>query len=225
MIRLCAADEQHLMDVASQRNVYLEGNILKLIESDNEDFQAYLKKAKELDQTNRKKRLDITKQFQAQNKALEKKAEENALLNGELQEALNASKESANKIMEQNKKLQESHSKNENLMEDLQEALEKAENAKKTALNDLNVLQQKTQFELIGNIVNVALWIIVGVGVSTTIMYGLSIWTGHETTLLGNTWSNMFGILLTNSFSIIGTIMGVKYATNDNGHKEKKDTQ
>jgi hypothetical protein len=36
---------------------------------------------------------------------------------------------------------------------------------------------------------------------------------GMDTTLLGNAWTNMFGILLTNSFSIIGTIMGVKYAT------------
>ena len=31
--------------------------------------------------------------------------------------------------------------------------------------------------------------------------------------------SNLFGILLTNSFSIIGTIMGVKYAS-DNKEKE-----
>jgi hypothetical protein len=29
---------------------------------------------------------------------------------------------------------------------------------------------------------------------------------------LGSTWSNMLGILLTNAFSIIGTIMGVKYS-------------
>ncbi len=36
---------------------------------------------------------------------------------------------------------------------------------------------------------------------------------GQESTFLGSTWSNMFSILLTNSFSIIGTIMGVKYAS------------
>lgn len=36
-----------------------------------------------------------------------------------------------------------------------------------------------------------------------------------NTVLLGSTWSNMFSILLTNSFSIIGTIMGVKYASEE----------
>jgi hypothetical protein len=35
----------------------------------------------------------------------------------------------------------------------------------------------------------------------------------YERTIIESTWSNLFGILLTNSFSIIGTIMGVKYAT------------
>ena len=38
---------------------------------------------------------------------------------------------------------------------------------------------------------------------------------GLDTVLLGSTWSNMFSILLTNSFSIIGTIMGVKYASEE----------
>ena len=47
----------------------------------------------------------------------------------------------------------------------------------------------------------------------TTLMYVIALLAGADTTLLGNAWSNMFGILLTNSFSIIGTIMGVKYAT------------
>lgn len=47
--------------------------------------------------------------------------------------------------------------------------------------------------------------------------------TGRDTTLLGNTWSNMFGILLTNSFSIIGTIMGVKYASEGSGKIDKQD--
>ena len=37
-----------------------------------------------------------------------------------------------------------------------------------------------------------------------------------DTALLGNTWSSLLGILLTNSFSIIGTIMGVKYASESN---------
>jgi len=30
---------------------------------------------------------------------------------------------------------------------------------------------------------------------------------GMDTDIIGSTWSNMFGILLTNSFSIVGTIL------------------
>ena len=42
-----------------------------------------------------------------------------------------------------------------------------------------------------------------------------------DTDIIGSTWSNMFGILLTNSFSIIGTIMGVKYATDNKKQTDK----
>jgi len=41
-----------------------------------------------------------------------------------------------------------------------------------------------------------------------------------ETQIIGSTWSNMFGILLTNAFSIVGTIMGVKYANDSVKDKE-----
>jgi hypothetical protein len=44
-------------------------------------------------------------------------------------------------------------------------------------------------------------------------MYIISIFANKDTQMIGSTWSNMFGILLTNAFSIIGTIMGVKYAS------------
>jgi hypothetical protein len=37
---------------------------------------------------------------------------------------------------------------------------------------------------------------------------------GKDTQVISAAWSNIFGILLTNAFSIIGTIMGIKYATN-----------
>lgn len=36
-----------------------------------------------------------------------------------------------------------------------------------------------------------------------------------DTQIIGSTWSNMFSVLLTNAFSIVGTIMGIKYATQD----------
>ena len=90
---------------------------------------------------------------------------------------------------------------------------EEAEESKDKALEDLEVMQKKTQFELISTIVKVALVVILGVGVITTVMYALALTTGADTQIIGSTWSNMFGILLTNAFSIVGTIMGVKYAT------------
>jgi hypothetical protein len=90
---------------------------------------------------------------------------------------------------------------------------EEAEKGMGQALEDLELMQKKTQFELISTIVRVALVIIIGVGVLTTVMYGLALFSGTDTQIIGSTWSNMFGILLTNAFSIVGTIMGVKYAT------------
>lgn len=83
---------------------------------------------------------------------------------------------------------------------------------KEDALHELEVLQKKTQTEMVEQIVKVALWIILGVGVITTGLYVLALVKGYEVKIIESTWSNMFSILLTNSFSIIGTIMGVKYA-------------
>jgi hypothetical protein len=100
-------------------------------------------------------------------------------------------------------------------MDELRDALKKAEDAKNNAENDLDILQKKTQFELIGSIIKVALWIIIGVGVVTSLLYFSALMTGKDTKILESAWSNMFGILLTNSFSIIGTIMGVKYASKE----------
>jgi hypothetical protein len=74
---------------------------------------------------------------------------------------------------------------------------------------------KKNQSELIKTIVKVALAVIVGVGFVTTLLYWMAIVTGKDTQIIGSTWSNMFSVLLTNAFSIVGTIMGIKYATQD----------
>ena len=169
-----------LLKLAKEKKIYLEGNILKVLSADAGDteFIEYLKNCKNRDVDSRRKRLEITKQIQSQNKDLVTAQEANM-----------------------------------KLMEDLKVALDASTHAKEVAEADLDLLQKKTQTELIGTIVRVALWIVVGVGVTTTLIYTIAMITGVDTTLIGNTWSNMFGILLTNSFSIIGTIMGVKYAT------------
>ena len=63
--------------------------------------------------------------------------------------------------------------------------------------------------------------VVPAVGVVTTILYWMAIVTNQDTQIIGSTWSNMFSVLLTNAFSIVGTIMGIKYATQE-GSKEKK---
>jgi len=166
---------------AKTKKVYVEGNFVKILKNDlDDDVSLYIAECKTKDRLARKKRLDVTKQVQSQNKELEQAAEDN-----------------------------------EKLMLDLQLALKDAEELRDAAVEDLDLMQKRTQFELIGLIVKVALVIIIGVGVLTTIMYVVAMLANKDTTILGNAWSNLFGILLTNSFSIIGTIMGVKYATGE----------
>jgi hypothetical protein len=98
----------------------------------------------------------------------------------------------------------------------LKEAIEIEKDA---ALNDLDASIKKSQNELIKVIVKSALFVIMSVGFITTIMYSFAILSNKDTQIIGSTWSNMFSVLLTNAFSIVGTIMGIKYATSDNQTK------
>lgn len=180
MITVNDETKKQLLKEYNENKVYLEGNIIRIIDGeDDKEFIDYLETCLENDKNNRKKRLEITKQIQTQNKELIDWRDENQKLTNELQDALESSKR-----------------------------------AKDVVQYDLDVLQKKTQFELIGSIVKIALWIIVGVGISTTLLYFSVLMSGKENKILESTWSNLFGILLTNSFSIIGTIMGIKYGNN-----------
>jgi len=194
MIEVTKHTRDILLGVAKKRKVYVEGNFLKLLKAPDGDteFEEYLRLCKEKDSTARRKRLQVTKQVQQQNKELVDKQKETDELMIELQQALESAKESE---------------------EEANQLRQEAEEGKDKALEDLELMQKKTQFELISTIVKVALYVIVGVGVLTTVMYGLALISGTDTQIIGSTWSNMFGILLTNAFSIVGTIMGVKYAT------------
>jgi hypothetical protein len=183
-----------LLKLANEKRIYLEGNILKVISANDGDseFIEYLNICRNRDKDSRIKRLSVTKQVQKQNKELVAKQKETDSLMIELQNAL----DSAQKAEEEANKLREV-----------------AEKSKDKALEDLDLIQRKSQFKLIGTIVRVALFVILGVGILTTVMYAFAIVTDKETQIIGSTWSNMFGILLTNAFSIVGTIMGVKYAS------------
>jgi 5'-3' exonuclease len=182
-----------LIHLAKNKKIYLEGNILKILDAEeDEDFRKYLDMCKERDKTARKKRLQVTKQVQNQNKELVNKQEENDALMVDLQDALEEAK---------------------NATWEAEKLKEEAEKGKEQALEDLELIQKRSQFELIGMIVRIALIVICGVGLVTTVMYVIAMMTGQDTQIIGSTWSNMFGILLTNAFSIVGTIMGVKYAS------------
>jgi hypothetical protein len=219
-MKLCDKDIEFILGL-KKKNIWLEGNIIKLIKADEgSEFDQYLKDAANRDKESRKKRLEITKQIQEQNRELIAQKEENERLMEELKDSLADMEKSSTQIESQNSELLIWKEENERISSQLRDALteaeeakEQAEIAKTAAETDLDLLQKRTQFELIGTIVKIALWIIVGVGVTTTVIYLVALFTSKDTQIIGSTWSNMFGILLTNAFSIIGTIMGVKYAS------------
>ena len=189
MVEVTEHTRNVLLEVAKKRKIYIEGNFLKILKAPKGDkeFEEYLKICKEKDSNARKKRLDVTKQVQEQNKQLEAKQSENESLMQELQTALDQA--------------------------ELSKA--EAEKLRDAAVEDLETLQKKSQFELVGRIVKIALIVIMGVGLITTALFAYTLVIGQENPILESTWSNLFGILLTNSFSIVGTILGVKYATGE----------
>lgn len=223
MIKFDKNTKKQLIELYESRKICLEGNVLKLIDADgDEKFEEYLEFAINKDKETRRKRLDITKKVQTQNTQLAKSEKENIRVNKQLTKALDEaeiSKEEAIRAKDdairakddaEASKIEALHQKRK-----AEKAKKEAENAKQEAINDLELMQKKTQFELIGTIVKVALWVILGVGITTTLIYVVALFSEADTTVIGSTWSNIIGILLTNAFSIIGTIMGVKYASKE----------
>jgi hypothetical protein len=228
MIKIDKNTKSQLLELFKTKKISLEGNILKVIDSDGDpDFDKYIQEATEKDKEVRRKRLDVTRQVQSQNTDLTKWKKENERVNKQLKLALEEAEES-NKAMlvaKQEAELalgdaQKAKIDAENARIEAEKARQEAEQAKKLAENDLELMQKKTQFELIGSIVKVALWVIMGVGGVVTAVYLIALFKGLNTDVIGSTWTNIVSILLTNSFSIVGTIMGVKYANQDN-NKDK----
>jgi hypothetical protein len=220
-MKLNKETKKQLLELWKTKKISLEGNILKILQSDDDsEFQSYLNDSIEKDKDNRRKRLDITRQVQFQNAELVNWKVENEKIQEELKKLLHQSEcamHEAQRLKEEAESARESAEismkEAEQSKEEALEAKVLAENAKKTAENDLDLIQKKSQFELIGTIVKVALYVILGVGFITTGMYLFAILKGTDTQVIGSTWSNIIGILLTNAFSIVGTIMGVKYAS------------
>ena len=193
-MELTKTDRDLLLKLSKDKKIFLEGNIVKVIKAaeGDKEFKDYLEECRRRDTNARRKRLHVTKQVQEQNKELERANDENVKLMEELKDSLDETSK---------------------LKDAAEQAREVAEVAKDEALQDLEVMQKKTQFELISIIVRLALAVIVGVGITTSALYAFVLYMGYDSKIIESTWSNLFGILLTNSFSIVGTIMGVKYAT------------
>jgi len=221
MIKIDSNTKKTLMDLYTKKGIGLEGNITKLIDTeDDEDFKKYLKDCETKDGDKRRKRLEMTKKIQKQNEELVTINEKNEKMMEDLQSTLKETEEQRVKIETQNEELIAWREENEKIQQDLQReminserARIQAEEAKTNAINDLDILQKRNQTELISTIVRVALYIIVGVGIITTGVYVFTLVMGKDTQVISAAWSNIFGILLTNAFSIVGTIMGIKYAT------------
>ena len=214
MIRFDKKTKQQLLELWESKKIGLEGNLLKLIDGElDEDFNKYLEESSEKDKESRRKRLELTKQIQLQNQELLNWKVENERIQSELRESLFKTEESMNQANFARLESEELRIEAESAKEDAIKSKLSAEQAKNIALSDLDIMQKKTQFELISVIVKVALCVILGVGIVTTLLYAIVLIKGVDNPIVSSTWSNLFGILLTNSFSIIGTIMGIKYAT------------
>jgi Fe2+ transport system protein B len=217
MIKIDKKTKEELIHLHQTKRISLEGNILKVIDVDGDiDFQKYVNESIEKDNATRKKRLEITKQIQKQNKELTDWKTENERIHAELLETLELNRVAIVEAENAKEEAEVSKEKAEKSMIEALTARAEAENAKANAENDLELIQKKSQFELIGTIVKVALWVIMGVGITTTVMFLIALFAGVDTSVIGSTWSNIIGILLTNAFSIVGTIMGVKYASEKN---------
>lgn len=212
---------KQLIELQKQKDICLEGNILKLFKVNNDkEFETYLEYCNTKDKDARKKRIGITKQVQEQNIRLSHLVDENKKMMEDLQNKITEIEESKLTFEVQNRELEEWKKENIQLTERLQTEMMNAQSAKSEALkakemaeNDLDLLQKKNQTELISTIVKVALYVIIGVGIITTGVYIFTLIMGKDTQVISSAWSNIFGILLTNAFSIVGTIMGIKYAS------------
>ena len=98
-MKLSKEDKKQLLDIEKTKNIFLEGNIIKLIESDGDiEFDQYLKDAAEKDKESRRKRLEITKKIQLQNNELSKLNDENGKIMQDLEQTLKNVEESKQQI-------------------------------------------------------------------------------------------------------------------------------
>ena len=94
-ITFCKETKEKLLQVGKEKGIYLEGNVLKLIDSENDkSLEEYVKKATNLQKEKQRKRLDVTKQVQTQNKQLKSATQSVEKANSKLEDALRAAEHS-----------------------------------------------------------------------------------------------------------------------------------
>ena len=77
MVEVREETKETLLELYKKTGVLLEGNILKVINSEGDDeFSLYIKECIEKDKERRRKRLEVTKKVQDQNKKLRQKERE-----------------------------------------------------------------------------------------------------------------------------------------------------
>ena len=192
MINLPDDIRKALIELGEKKNIFLEGNITKLFDSTGDDtFKQYLDNCINKDRENRKRRLEITKQIQVQNKELTDLNNENQKMVEEIKETLKSVEESKQQIELQNQELINWKEDNQRISLELQEEMKKseaarleAESAKRNAENDLDVLQKKTQYELINTIVKSSLVVIISIGLLTTILYLVALFSNKDTQII-----------------------------------------
>ena len=227
MLKFDADTRSQLINLYATKKISLEGNILKVINTDGDvEFDKYVNDSIDRDKETRRKRLDMTKQIQKQNRELLASTVHNELVQAELTDSLaqiQVSMQETERLRCEatTAKLEADEARLEavSAKEAALAAKEESDIAKNLAINDLDIIQRRSQTELISTIVKIALAVIISVGVITTSMYCVALFTNKDTQIIGSTWSNMFGILLTNAFSIVGTIMGVKYASENKNNQ------
>ena len=124
-MKLSKEDKKQLLELSKSKNIYLEGNIIKLIEGDDPEFEQYLKDAAEKDRESRRKRLEITKKIQLQNSELSKLNDENGKIMQDLEQTLKNVEESKQQIESQNNELLQWREDNEKMQEELKDAVQR----------------------------------------------------------------------------------------------------
>ena len=93
MIKLDERSKKQLVKLYKEKNITIEGNILKLLDyKDDEEFESYIKESIAKDKENRRRRLDLTKKIQKQNTDLLKSQEEYKKIQDELSRSLDETK-------------------------------------------------------------------------------------------------------------------------------------